>query len=220
MSDCADRMEHALKNNGFIAGRYEGLTVTGDDPWTLEISLKWRDVGRLRISPAKLADFWALREWWDYSLSHRSKYLAFLFPENEKKDRTIANHIGKHAAREHLILNAWLLGEGPAGGFADEIIGHVFVLGCDAERLIVGLMVADKFHRKGLGTLFMCILINMAKLLGRDTLWLTTSTENPRAHALYRKLGFEDVGEKEIFVHTENYKRMEYEMKLDLGAFE
>ena len=96
MNDCSNEILSALRNNKFIEGCYDGLVVAGENPWELAIDLVWQDVGKLRISPLTLSDFWALREWWDSSLTHHSKYLFFLFPDNEKKDRYIANHKKVH----------------------------------------------------------------------------------------------------------------------------
>ena len=220
MSDCAREMLRALGNSELIAGYCDDLSVAGEDPWELTIELEWKDVGKLRISPLALADFWALREWWNHSLSHRSKYMFFLFPEDERKDRYIANHIKDNEARRSLVFNAWLVADDAAARFDSEIIGNFFVLDCLCDKPIVGIAVADKFHHKKLGLLFMSVLIRATKMLGKKELWLTTSVENKTGHGLYQRVGFQDVGKKEVHVTTESYKRMEYEMKLDLESIE
>lgn len=83
----------------------------------------------------------------------------------------------------------------------------------------MGLGVADKFHRKKLGTLFIMIIIYIAKLLDKKILWLTTDLDNEVGYGLYKKIGFEYVGNTEVFIQPDDYKRIEREMKLDLSKY-
>jgi putative acetyltransferase len=71
-----------------------------------------------------------------------------------------------------------------------EIAGYVwFALGDDAMPSI-GIVVADPWHERGIGRALMEGIIAAAKSQGKKGLVLTVMADNPRALALYRRVGF------------------------------
>ncbi len=220
MSDFGQKIISAIYNNDLIKGCYRNLMVEGNDPWGLSIDLNWDGVGKIKISSFDISDFWALRDWWKYSLNYQTKCLFPLFPGDERLDRYIANHLKNQENRRDIIFNAWLMKEGSLNeDFNNEIIGHFFLLQHESDKSFVGLCVSSAFQGKKLGTLFISLVSYIAKTLGKKQLWLTTGKDNPVGYNLYNKLGFEDIGDIEVYVPAENYKRIDTEMKLDLNNF-
>lgn len=77
----------------------------------------------------------------------------------------------------------------------DEIVGYFFLWEFQEPIPLLGIGLADAFQGEGLGAQMMTILIDDAKAAGRDGIELTTMQHNDRAFALYRKMGFEHVGD-------------------------
>jgi RimJ/RimL family protein N-acetyltransferase len=203
----------------FIKPFYEDLKVEGQNLWNLNIHLRWRDVGNLEITSFRVSDIWALQYWWLHSLSHDNRRYHPLFPCDERVGMYIANHFKAHANHKDITFNAWLIKE-EGVGFANEIIGHFYLWRCFSDKPNLGLGVADTYQGKKLGTLFTLIIIYVTKLLNKKVLWLTTDFDNERGYGLYKKMGFEDAGEIEVDIPADGYKRLEKEMKLDLGKYE
>jgi len=58
----------------------------------------------------------------------------------------------------------------------------------------VGISIRKRYRDEGIGTKLLEILIAEAKKAGHKVLVLTLFEINKRAHAVYKKLGFKDVG--------------------------
>ena len=85
------------------------------------------------------------------------------------------------AVRGHFFL--WKAGGNP----------HSRAHGVDVPEL--GVAVADAFQGQGLGLLFVRVLQIVARDLGRDAIELTTAAVNDAGWHVYRKAGFEYVGD-------------------------
>jgi ribosomal protein S18 acetylase RimI-like enzyme len=75
------------------------------------------------------------------------------------------------------------------------IVGYFFLWAFQEAIPLLGIGLADAFQSEGLGAQMMAILIDDAKAAARDGIELTTMQHNDRAFALYRKMGFEHVGD-------------------------
>ena len=56
----------------------------------------------------------------------------------------------------------------------------------------LGVAVADDLHGKGLGTAVVCVLVGLAKALGKSGVELTTMKGNDAAFRCYQRCGFEE----------------------------
>jgi RimJ/RimL family protein N-acetyltransferase len=196
---------------------YNNTKITGNDPWGLSIELEWKDIGKIKIAPFSLSDFWALKHWWMKSLNYESKKLFPLFPIDENLDRHIANHFKNQETKRDIIFNVWLIKDSfLTEDFENEIIGHFFVLESNSAKPFVGLGISSRFQGKKLGTLFLYIIFYIFKIMNKNVLWLTTGKDNIVGLNLYKKLGFEQTGEIEVLIPSENYKRFDIEMKIDI----
>ena len=77
----------------------------------------------------------------------------------------------------------------------EAIIGYFFLWEFQSPIPLLGIGMADAFQGQGLGDQMMRMLIADAKTAGKDGIELTTMQHNDRAFALYRKMGFEHVGD-------------------------
>ena len=59
---------------------------------------------------------------------------------------------------------------------------------------VLGIVVADQYQRRGIGTELMLRMIQEAKQLGMRKIWLRTYAYNQEAISLYRKFNFEIEG--------------------------
>lgn len=75
------------------------------------------------------------------------------------------------------------------------IIAYFFLWDIRRPVPVLGMGIADEWQGGGLGQQLMKILIEMARRLDRDGIELTTGLENERAFHVYRKLGFQYLGD-------------------------
>jgi RimJ/RimL family protein N-acetyltransferase len=216
MNDISTNLYRALKNNEHIKEYCKRLKVTGTDPWKMTIVSEWKDIGKIKISSIVPSDFWALRDWWIYSLNYSSKHVFPLFPTDETLERCITNHYKNHIDHRDIIFNAWLIKEKYLTHDLDnEIIGHFFLNRCDTEPE-PGLAVADNFQNRKLGTLFVFILIYITKLLGKKIIYIRTDINNRVSFQFYQKLGFKHKRDTELEIPVVNYKSVIRELEMDL----
>jgi RimJ/RimL family protein N-acetyltransferase len=76
-----------------------------------------------------------------------------------------------------------------------EIIGYFFLWEFNHPVPIVGIGLADTWQGQGLGFPMLQRLMADARAAGRDAIELTTVPGNARAFRLYRRAGFEPVGD-------------------------
>ena len=89
---------------------------------------------------------------------------------------------------------------------------------------IAHLGVAEMWRSQGIGSQLVAYLLAQGRAVGRETAALDVAVTNPRAQALYKRLGFVVMGERESNLSNKfgvvvNHKRMErpYWPQLYLG---
>jgi len=87
----------------------------------------------------------------------------------------------------------WLLSYEDQG--KEVMIGYVFLWDVDTGVPWLGIGLRQTCLEKGLGTRMMAHTVDYAKAAGKGGIMLTVKKENSRAMALYRKFGFEVIGE-------------------------
>ena len=216
MNSFVKNIFNSINDDKIINKSFEDLKITGTNPWTLSIELNWKDIGRIRITPFDLSDFWALKDWWNESLSNNSKNFFPLLPDNKTLERAIANHFKNHQNHRDIAFNIWLLKEGEINiDFDNEIIAHFFLEYFDTHPDIA-LGIADKYQAKGLGKLILLLLIYLTKFMDKKKIYLSVDKDNLIGFELYKKIGFKKIGEREITIPITEYKNIVYDMEKDL----
>jgi [ribosomal protein S18]-alanine N-acetyltransferase len=77
---------------------------------------------------------------------------------------------------------------------ADELIGYFIAMTGVEELHLLNITVAPDWQSQGHGQALMAALQQHARQLGLATLWLEVRESNQRARALYRRLGYAEVG--------------------------
>jgi ribosomal-protein-alanine N-acetyltransferase len=75
-----------------------------------------------------------------------------------------------------------------------ELVGYLIAMTGVDELHLLNITVAPGWQGQGHGQALMAALQRHARHLGLATLWLEVRESNQRARALYRRLGFEEVG--------------------------
>jgi GNAT superfamily N-acetyltransferase len=179
-----------------------GMDLSARDVWSLDLDADWKETGRVRVGLAAEADHAALRLFLTEGLGERSLYLFAPYPMDEGLDPAIAEMLVETQAHKRLTYNAWHNG---------TIIGHFFLWGFTESVPGLGIAVADAFHDRKLGHLFLNILLAAGKATGKERIALTTNISNDRGFHLYGKMGFEYIGDKEISL-GDGSTRVEREM--------
>jgi ribosomal protein S18 acetylase RimI-like enzyme len=78
-----------------------------------------------------------------------------------------------------------------------DVAGYFFLWEFDQPVPVLGIGLADVWQGQGLGEAMLRVLIGDARAAGRDAIELTTMPANERAFQLYRRVGFELIGEVE-----------------------
>jgi RimJ/RimL family protein N-acetyltransferase len=87
----------------------------------------------------------------------------------------------------------WLLSCEDQG--QEVMIGYVFLWDIDTGVPWLGIGLRQTCLERGLGTRMMAHAVEHARSQGKGGIMLTVKKENARAMALYRKFGFEVIGE-------------------------
>jgi ribosomal protein S18 acetylase RimI-like enzyme len=66
----------------------------------------------------------------------------------------------------------------------------------DAPSSMFGILIGRAYQGRGVGKALIARLLEIAKGVGPPVMWLTVQLANPRAVALYRKMGFQVVREQ------------------------
>lgn len=99
---------------------------------------------------------------------------------------TVATYIERSLSGEDLI---YVLLSG------NETVGYFFLWEFQSPIPLLGIGLADAFQGEGLGPQMMELLIDDARTAGREGIELTTMRDNDRAFSLYKKVGFQHVGD-------------------------
>jgi GNAT superfamily N-acetyltransferase len=143
------------------------------------VVLRWL----LAVDEARLGDFYESVPQEDYRF-YRCQPLG----------RALAREVASAADGAE---NAYLLAEEPGGAIA----GYAwFAWGAGswaaADRSVFGVCLRRSHQRAGLGKALMARLLEAAWEVGPPVMTLTVQLANPRAVALYRKMGFQIVREQ------------------------
>ncbi|HNW24457.1 MAG TPA: ribosomal protein S18-alanine N-acetyltransferase [Candidatus Cloacimonas sp.] len=76
----------------------------------------------------------------------------------------------------------------------DEVIGYIIYSGGADEMVIVNFAVRPDFQGKGLGEYLLTETMRMMYDRGIRYFYLDVRMSNFKAHSLYKKVGFEDIG--------------------------
>ncbi len=115
-----------------------------------------------------------------------SEVTRAVFLPHAYDDATVRRFVERNRAGED---RSYVLEAGP------DVIGYFFLWEFKHPVPILGIGLADAWQRQGLGEAMIRRLIDDARAAERDAIELTTVPGNARAFRLYRRLGFEHVGD-------------------------
>jgi len=139
----------------------------------------------MEILPAALADLSAILEIYNQGIADRIATLE----ENPKNMQYMTEWFTNRAGRYAVIV----------AKEQDEVIGWCSINPYNQRCAYAGvgdpsIYVRRDWRGKGVGRKLMLSIIEIAKESGFRKLVLATLANNPRAHSLYRGIGFRDVG--------------------------
>ncbi len=181
------------------AGR---IDLSANDLWDLDLRIDWQGIGQVDIRNAVPDDVPALKKFLLEGLSDHSRFLFAPYPYKGDLDSVLDCLIAESSNKTFLIYHAWHEG---------HIIGHFFLANMSRPVADLGIAVADDFHGKKLGNLFMTLLVAAGHFAGKDAIELTTNPQNHAGFHLYQKIGFVYVGDREITV-ADGTRRIEHEL--------
>lgn len=151
----------------------------------LGVWVSLRSGERVLIRRFRRTDGDALYEFFTKGLSPESQRLYSVQP----LDRSLVNIVVSEADVPNVLRLVAFRGE--------QIVGYAYWRQqlFNPKMPLLSIAVADKYQGLGLGRALMELLIEGAKLRGMEGIELHVFKHNRRAIALYRKLGFEVVGE-------------------------
>jgi len=139
-----------------------------------------RDGTTVRIRAMKPNDDEALFALFQ-SLSEESRWLRFL---SLAKGTALAAEARREANLDRTVgLLAF-------SGSEERVVGHAFYAGIDEHRAEVAFTIADDFQRRGLGTLLLCQLAEIAAANGIDTFEAEVAAANHAMLNVFRESGF------------------------------
>lgn len=104
-----------------------------------------------------------------------------LFRAHSYDDDTVGKALQRSEAGEDLTLGVF---------DGERLVGYFFLWYFRDPLPLLGVGLQDDYQDRGLGRQMVALLIEEAKAAGKEGLELTTNTDNERAFALYRTLGF------------------------------
>ncbi|MHB9026918.1 MAG: GNAT family N-acetyltransferase [Armatimonadota bacterium] len=143
------------------------------------------------IRPLSLADGEVLAAFY---ASIPTKIKRFYFPHPLDREHALRN-----AAKAESPLEVVLILKVPGG----KLVGYAWYRWDDAgaERSTFGICLAPGYQGLGAGSQLMARLLEIAREVGPPTMSLAVQVENPRALALYRKMGFDVVRDMRLEHH-------------------
>lgn len=131
----------------------------------------------LDVRELNRTDSKSLREF-DEGLSERSHRLFF---PHKYDDDTLRKVLMRAESGEDFVRGAF---------DGSRLIGYFFLWYFEEPVPLLGIGITDEFHRLGLGTQMMTILMDKARRAAKGGIELTTMQDNDAAFALYQKMGF------------------------------
>jgi acetate---CoA ligase (ADP-forming) len=139
-----------------------------------------RDGSTVRIRAMEPSDDKALFVLFE-SLSEESRWLRFL---SVAKGEALKAEARREA---HLDRTVGLIA---LSGSDERVVGHAFYAGIDAVRAEVAFTIADDFQGRGLGTLLLCQLAEIADANGIHTFEAEVAAANVTMLNVFRESGF------------------------------
>jgi acetyl coenzyme A synthetase (ADP forming)-like protein len=139
-----------------------------------------RDGSTVRIRAMETSDDEALYALFE-SLSEESRWLRFL---SLAKGAALAAE-----ARREVNLDR-TVGLVALSGAEERVVGHAFYAGIDEQRAEVAFTIADEFQGRGLGTLLLCQLAEIADATGINTFEAEVAAANHAMLNVFRESGF------------------------------
>ena len=99
-----------------------------------------------------------------------------------------------------------------------ELLGHAVLSAAAGEAHLLNVCVRRDRQGGGLGRLFVHHLIERARLLGAQVLFLEVRPSNHVALALYESLGFSQIGTRRDYYPAETGREDAYVLALKLDA--
>jgi acetyl coenzyme A synthetase (ADP forming)-like protein len=138
-----------------------------------------RDGSTVRIRAMQPSDEQALLTLFQ-SLSEESRWLRFL---SLAKGSALAAEARREANLEHTV------GLIACSGPDERVVGHSFYVGIDDHRAEVAFTIANDFQGRGLGTLLLCQLAEIAAANGIDTFEAEVAAANSAMLNVFRESG-------------------------------
>lgn len=173
----------------------ERFSLTGTGCWTMDCRFVLNDGEEFQIRNVASGDE-TLLKLFGQGLGDVSRDHFCPYPWGNESDLTAALTTAVQHSLDRIDLSFIM--------FCNELpIGHFFLwkaggnahsraYGVEVPEL--GVAVADKYQRRGLGALSVRLLVAMARSLGADAVELTTAMSNSAGWNTYVKTGFEYVG--------------------------
>jgi RimJ/RimL family protein N-acetyltransferase len=165
------------------------------DPWELDAVVEIPVVGTLTLRNVRNGDQDNLKQFGErLGATSRSLFSPYPWEAEDLATKAFSVAIERNIARidaTYLVL------------FKHTPVGHFVLWGlgsrrhsCGLELRIptLGIAIADKFHRRGIGTMCLQLIKELSRENNVDAIELTTAPHNVRAGRLYQRLGFVDYG--------------------------
>ena len=147
------------------------------------MNLKYNEI---LVRNASLEDVPKLLKWWNDG--RVMEHAGFPLGLNTTVDRVIQN-IKNH----DMINNALLIIE-----YEKIPVGEMNYRKIDQKSVEIGIKICEEeYQNRGLGKIFLSLLISELFSKGFEEIVLSTTEENKRAHHVYEKLGFVNIDIKE-----------------------
>ena len=139
-----------------------------------------RDGSTVRVRAMEPSDDQALLALFQ-SLSEESRWLRFL---SLAKGEALAAEARREANLDHTV------GLVALSGSEERVVGHAFYAGIDEHRAEVAFTIADDFQGRGVGTILLCQLAEIAVANGIDTFEAEVAAANHSMLHVFRDSGF------------------------------
>jgi acetyl coenzyme A synthetase (ADP forming)-like protein len=139
-----------------------------------------RDGSTVRIRAMEPSDDQALFALFE-SLSEESRWLRFL---SVAKGAALAAEARREANLDRTV------GLVALSGSPERVVGHAFYAGIDDQHAEVAFTIADEYQKRGLGTLLLCQLAEIATTNGIHTFVAEVAAANLAMLKVFRESGF------------------------------
>ncbi len=147
------------------------------------------------IRPIKHSDGELIATYYS-TLSETTKVIFPGYPFTDEEAHRLAREEADHPGMMRYIVIDPLMAESTG-----QMIGTVWFWNWDCMIPWIGLMIADSYQGRGLGSRMMAHAINEARMKGKGGILLTTHKENIRGQTLYARYGFQIIGQDDRGEH-------------------